>query len=792
MDNWHRYLRFVTNQPAWIIAVVVMVTAAMALAASGLKVTNGRDLWLPKDHPYVQTTRLIHDIFGGHDLIVVGVAPKQGDVYQPAMLEKLARLQKGLEGIPEAVPNNVVSFSARKIKAMRGTDDGMEVRRMLDMLPASPEALAELKQRVERNPFYVGALVSRNARFAAVIADFKLPADAIGYSALNAAVERVVERERDASVDIYIGGAPAAYAAVEYYSSAGGVYFGIAFVIIMLVQYWSFRSLQGMLLPIVTGALSVVWGLGVFALCGFDLDILNTTTPILIMAVTGGHAIQLLKRYYEEYRRLSDAAPTGTTHAELNRAAIVQSLARVAPVTVAAGVVAAISFFSLGLAHISMVRHFGLFAGVGVLSGLALELTLIPALRSMLRPPRLRDAGLEATHRGIDGLLLSFSDRMLAGGASRILVIGLVIVCAVGAGIFRLRADNSTMQYMGASSSVRTSDRAINSNLGGTNTVSFLIDGGEPDSIKDPALLVAIERLQTFLESQPGVGKTQSLADLLKRMNQAMHGDDPAFFVVPQDRALVAQYLFLYSLSGDPDDFDNYTDSDYRRALVWAFVKNDSTAYVEDLYAKARGVLAEFPKGVSVRLGGSLAEQAAINEVVVHEKIVNTAQMALVIFLVTSLMLRSLVGGLLVVTPVLIIVIMNFGAMGWLGIPLDMGTATTASMAIGIGADYELYLMYRFREELARNGDIGQAMRHSLLTSGKAIVFVALAIAGGYSVLFASDFAFYSRLAAAVIMTMVISALSAVVFLRALMIAIKPRFIFGQRAIPLLAGQMAD
>jgi len=176
--------------------------------------------------------------------------------------------------------------------------------------------------------------------------------------------------------------------------------------------------------------------------------------------------------------------------------------------------------------------------------------------------------------------------------------------------------------------------------------------------------------------------------------------------------------------------------------------------------------------------------------VVVHEKIINTAQMALVIFLVTSLVLRSLVGGLLVVTPVLIIVLMNFGAMGWLGIPLDMGTATTASMAIGIGADYELYLMYRFREELSRGADVTRAMEHSLLTSGKAIVFVALAIGGGYAVLFTSDFAFYSRLAAAVIMTMVISALSAVIFLRALMLAFKPRFIFGERAQRPLAGQM--
>src|SRR4051812_1154175 len=113
MDNWRRYLRFVTGQPASIIVLVVAITSAMAWAASGLKLTNSRDLWLPKDHPYVETTRLIHETFGGHDLIVLGVAPKQGDVYQPAVLEKLGRLQKGLERIPEAVPNNVVSFSAR-------------------------------------------------------------------------------------------------------------------------------------------------------------------------------------------------------------------------------------------------------------------------------------------------------------------------------------------------------------------------------------------------------------------------------------------------------------------------------------------------------------------------------------------------------------------------------------------------------------------------------------------------------------------------------------------------------
>ena len=88
----------------------------------------------------------------------------------------------------------------------------------------------------------------------------------------------------------------------------------------------------------------------------------------------------------------------------------------------------------------------------------------------------------------------------------------------------------------------------------------------------------AMEQLQAFLAAQPDIGKTQSLADLIKRMNRAMHGDDAAYDRLPDDQALIAQYLLLYSLSGGPEDFSSYVDNDYRRGIVWAFVRTDSTA----------------------------------------------------------------------------------------------------------------------------------------------------------------------------------------------------------------------
>ena len=156
------------------------------------------------------------------------------------------------------------------------------------------------------------------------------------------------------------------------------------------------------------------------------------------------------------------------------------------------------------------------------------------------------------------------------------------------------------------------------------------------------------------------------------------------------------------------------------------------------------------------------------------------AQMVLVVFILGSIVLRSMVGGLFVITPLLAVMIANFGLMGWLGTPIDISAVTTAAMAIGIGADYEIYLLFRFREELARSGNILTATQNSLLTSGKAILFVAISIIGGYAVLQVSDFAFYNQLSNMVTMTMTVSALFALFFLRALMMLFKPKFIFGE------------
>lgn len=774
------YARTVVRYRVWVLLAGLLATCFLASRIGVLTLNNDPDIWAPANHEFTKTTRELERVFGGRNFTIVGVFPTSGDIYQPHVLEKIRALQEGIEEIPQAIDHNIVSIGARRIKDIAGEDGGLRARELLSPMPTTQEEMAELRRAIARNPAYIGALVSADGKAAAVIADFEVGGRDAAYLPLYEKIEKIVEPHRDDTVEIVLGGQPVNAANLELAMQKMPVYFGIALLIILAVQYFAFRSLQGMLLPMLTGILAVLWGLGIMALAGIPMDALNTTTPILIMAVSTGHAVQILKRYYEEYASIIADAPADPRAA--NRAAVESSLRLVAPVMVIAGLIAASAFFSLLVSDVEMIRNFGLFAGSGILAAMLIELSIIPALRAILPPGKARaPRGPDALDRGLHALGGWLTD---PAHARLTLGVAAVVLAAVSTGAFRLQSDSSFKQYFLPDSPVRQADARLNQTFGGTDSIAFLIEGTDEDSMKDPQVLAAIAKLQAFLEKQPHVGKTQSIADMIKRMHQAMHGDDPAYHRIPMEPNLASQYLLLYSLSGDPQDFDNLVDSSYRRAVVWAYLKSDSTTYAMDLYRRAQAELdGAFPEGVRMRLGGGLPMTVASNSALVETKTWNILQIAAIVFVLSSLALRSLLGGLLVAVPLAAIVAVNLGLMGWLGVPLDMGTASITAMVAGVGADYEIYMLFRLRDEYRRCGDLDRALQRSLATSGKAVLFVAVSIAGGYAALLFSDFQFYPRMGGTMIITMAVSAALSLLLLRATVALLRPKFIVGDAPV---------
>lgn len=774
-----------------VIGLTVLVTVALALQVVNLRIVIDPNSNVPRQHPYVVTTELIEKIFGARHIILIGLTPRDGDIFAPRVLDKVQRITAGLLATPGVVKGSLLSLSARRAKNIAGTPDGMEVVPLMETVPRTPRQIEALRRAVRANPVYLNTIVSKDERKTAVVAEFE--EDPGGFRGIVEKVRRIVDRERDPAIEIVVGGFPVYLAEVEAYSQRMAVLFPLAVLIIGLIHYEAFRTFQGLILPLVTALLAVVWGLGIMGLAGVPMDAFNATTPILILAVAAGHAVQILKRYYEEYHRLGDGG--GLPPREVNRLAVVEAVVRIGPVMLAAGIVAALGFFSLLVFDIRTIRTFGVFAGLGILSALVLEMSFIPALRSLLPAPGRAERLRERERRVWDRITETIARWVTGPGRRGIFAATacLLVLCAVGAS--RVKVDNSTRQLFFRDLPFQRDDRTLNASFGGTNSMFVLVEGRGPDAIKDPRVLRAMDATERFLERQPHVGKTLSLADFVKRMNRAMHGDDPAYDRIPESRELVAQYLLLYSLSGEPGDFDSYVDYEYRLANLWVFLKTDSSAYVEELIARLEAFFpAVFGDEVRVRIGGSVPQTAALNDTMVRGKTLNIVQFGAVILLIASLIFRSLLAGVMVLVPLTLAVAANFGVMGWAGIRLDIGTALISAMAVGIGADYAIYLIYRLREGLARGLDEPTAVSLALTTAGKAILFVASAVAGGYGVLIFS-YGFYVHMWFAVLIAtaMLVSALAALTVLPSLLLTFRPRFVFGAagRGAAVAAGALA-
>ena len=766
---FHRYITIIIRHRLIVIGAALVASAFFAMHIGSLRVIVDPNDNLPQEHPYVVATNEIERIFGGRNLVLIGVESVTGDIFQPAILAKVARITDGILQIPGVVRSNVISLAARKAKDIAGTEEGMAVRQLMEAVPENADDMARLKQALYANPIYVDSIVSQSGTMAAVIADFKFGKDLHGYRAIKERVESVVTPERDATVRIYQGGLSINLAWLEIYSERMGYLFFAALAIIMALLYVSFRSVQGLLIPILTALMSVVWGLGVMGLLSIPMDTFNATTPILIMAVAAGHSVQILKRYYEEYGRLHDSEQ-----------AVIASFTKIGPVMVTAGSIAVMSFLALAAFPTLTIRVFGLFTAIGIGSAMLLEMSFIPALRSLLPAPQRYETERERSADWLDRPLQAIGRLILS--RRRRLIFGIIIVSAVLLvfGLSRVTVDNSLKGNFSPDSPVRLDDGPLNAGLGGTNTLYVLIEGPEADSIKNPSVLRAMETVQAHLGARYGVvGKTQSLADFLKKMNRAMHADDSAFERLPESRELTAQYLLLYSMSGDPGDFDTYVDYDYRSAAIWAYLKTDSTAAIERIIGDLRAVVPQhFPPEYKVSIGGGMAQGAALNDVMVRGKLLNIGVIAASIYLISSFVLRSALAGAFVLIPLVLAVIANFGIMGWTGIRLDIGTAAVSAMAVGVGADYAIYVIYRLREEVERHGDDNTALLVTLGTAGKAVVYVALAVGSGYSVLMLTGFGMHARLGFLVAVAMAVSCLAAIVILPAMLYASRPRFVF--------------
>jgi predicted RND superfamily exporter protein len=378
-----------------------------------------------------------------------------------------------------------------------------------------------------------------------------------------------------------------------------------------------------------------------------------------------------------------------------------------------------VGFVSLLTSDVYPIKYFGLFTAFGVMVAMVLSLVLIPAGVVAFGPPRARKARTE--REGTDDIALRFGKGLMKH--KRLVVAAAIIVVVVSAlGATKIWINSSFLEKFERDSDIVLTDAFINERFGGTSTLNVILEGAGNDVMKSPEVLRLMDDMQTESEALDEVGNSFGLADYLRRINMVMHADDPVFDTIPASAELVAQYLLLYEMSGDPDALWRTIDYDYARSNVTLQLKGDDSKTINSAIAVVEKYKPLFEElGVDVNYAGSGYKSLIFTDLILKGQVKSLVLSLGIIVVLLSLMFRRLSAGLIGVIPISITAIVSFGAMGLLNIPLSTTTALISSIAVGVGIDYAVHFMERFRVAAKSTGEVLATVADAMHHSGRAI-----------------------------------------------------------------------
>jgi predicted RND superfamily exporter protein len=744
-------------RPTLSIAAILVMTAALATRIPLL--TSDADMlsFIPRGDPAYYQTLELEQQFGSTQLarIIVVRDDHPDGVFNPETLALLAEITDWLRSRPDyETERNSDLRSISTVNRIEADEDGMIVEPFMKEPPTDRASSLAIRRALEENSAYAGVLASKDGRALSILVRESETGShrRIEYiSELLAYLDAI--RARGRPEKLYATGRPVMEALFGLYIPQESQRMGpIVIAMLSMFLFLSFRTLRAVLLPFFVIACTEIWMLGLLSLWGRPIYTVTSILPVLIMAIAVADAIHLLSHYYEIQAKepgLERGTVVRRTMTSMNAPVLMTSL------TTAAG------FLTMRTSAIVPISDFGTITTFGIAAAYLITVIGLPAILALLplQPPRWRH-GPDVAHRGggLDRALRATTvgtlhPKPVVGAFSLALLLGVI-------GLAFLTIDSSQINQFRPGHFLREADEVDNTRFSGSQILDVVIDAGANDGIKDPGVLARMDALQREMETMAIVGDTLSIAELIKRMNRVMNEDRPEAEVLPVHRDLVAQYLLLYSISGDPGDFDDLVDYDYRTAHMMILLRDSGTAAAREAVAHAHEVADRLfpadPGEPTVKFSGPAMVRANLESYIARSQIFTVAVCAPVLFAMMWALFGSAAVALLCIGPVSLAIIGIYGGMGLIGLPTDIGTTMLGGMTLGIGIDFAIHYAWRYRQFVREGIEPRQATRETAATAGRAIFYNAIVLLGGFLVLLGARLFPQVKLGALVSATMVI------------------------------------
>ncbi|MGL6080767.1 efflux RND transporter permease subunit [Methyloversatilis discipulorum] len=772
----HAFATLIRNR-TWVVLAVAVLTAVMGYLASHVEVKTVFSDLLPKNHPYVAVNQQFKSTFGGSNMVSIMIEVKDGDIFKPSVLSKVQKITVGLQQVDSVDTYQIISIASKKIKEVRASTEGVESRPIMwPELPKGPAEMAVLKEAVLNNPLIYGPYVSMDLKATLITADF-LDGD-INYSKAFEQIMGLVKEADGDGVMVRVVGEPVLYGWVNYYLDETIQIFFAAIASLVIILMLITRTWHGTVLPLLAGVISAIWALGAAKLMGFHLDPLVIVVAFLITAQAISNSVQLISRYDDEI------AHGATTSA----AAAVASAKNLFKPSMLAIVADAGCVLVVALTPIPMLEKISYIGTVWIFSIFVSALIMTPVMLSFFKPgqgfvhPLNIRPVLETILRACAGVVTTRLRYVVLG------IAGLVFVVS-GWYAFNLKVGdaNPGSPILWPDSSYNQDASDINRQFQGSDRMFVVVAGKEKGALREPEVLQSMANFQRYMEAQPEVGGSISLADILPQVRRVLREGNPMYAELGNDAGENSELTYMFVSGSDPGDMDRYADADAKNGAVTLFFRDHQGETIRTAVARVQDYVAQNPieKADYLLAGGLVGVLAAVNEVILAGQIEAIALALLVLVVCCTVTYRSTVAGVFFMIPVMLSNTITFSYMAWQGIGMNINTLPVVALGIGLGVDYTFYIVDGIREELHHNPNVERAIVKALSSAGRGVLVTALTLITSVGLWSFSSLRLQADMGLLIALWLFISAFSALFIMPAIVYVFRPAFIVGSKQRPI-------
>ena len=724
--------RWVVAHRWWVIAACLVTAFLTASGMRHLSFERDNRIFIGEQNPQLQALETLENTYNKNYNVLFMLAPRDGAVFTR---QTLAAVQALTEASWQAPYSSRVD-SITNFQYSHAEQDDLIVEDLVsDAVNLSDAELQRIERIALTEPTLVDRLIAPAGDVTGVNVNILLPGESQEEVQEVAAFARRLAdttRQQFPDIDVYLsGGAMLDNAFGEVTQDDMKTLVPLMFLVLVVITGLSLRSYTGTFTTVLVILMSTGTGLGLAGWFGLALNPASGNAPTIILTLAIADSVHILVSQFHKMHE-------GRTKFEAISASLKENLE---PVFLTSATTV-IGFLTMNFSDSPPFRELGNIVAMGIVAAFVYSVLFLPAMMAVL-PVRTR----ARVQPGCECECECCSCDKLAGFVIRNhkslvwLTVAAVIVSTIG--ITRIDFYDDFVEYFSEEYDIRTSSDFMEKHLTGVDMIEYSLHAGESGGISNPAYLAKIEAFAEWYRRQPSVTHVDVITDIMKRLNKNMHGDDEAWYRIPERRDLAAQYLLLYEMSLPYGlDLNNQINVDKSASRMTVILKNTTTREQRALEEKGRAWLkANAPESMFTYGTGLTIIFAYISQRNITQMLIASFGALIVISLILMFALGSVKHGLISLAPNLVPALMAFGIWGLLVGQVGLGLSVIVSMTLGIVVDDTVhflskYLHARRKKDMAASA----AVRHAFNTVGTAMWITTVALVAGFLVLVLSGY----------------------------------------------------